>query len=86
MIRKWNLLLAFLLFTGLQILAQDSTSTSVTTTTTTATQEQWYVQPWVWVVGGAVLLLLLVALLRGGGNKGKTDQVTYTKTVERKDV
>jgi len=25
----------------------------------------WYAQPWVWVVGGAVFLLLLVALLRG---------------------
>ena len=29
----------------------------------------WYTQPWVWIVGGAVFLLLLVALLRGGGNK-----------------
>ena len=29
----------------------------------------WYAQPWVWVVGGAVFLLLLVALLRGNGNK-----------------
>ncbi len=26
----------------------------------------WYTQPWVWVVGGAVFILLLVALLRGG--------------------
>jgi len=25
----------------------------------------WYAQPWVWIVGGAVFLLLLVALLRG---------------------
>ena len=29
----------------------------------------WYTQPWVWIVGGAVFLLLLVALLRGGNNK-----------------
>lgn len=29
----------------------------------------WYAQPWVWIVGGAVFLLLLVALMRGGGNK-----------------
>ena len=29
----------------------------------------WYQQPWVWIVGGAVFLLLLVALLRGGGKK-----------------
>jgi len=29
----------------------------------------WYSQPWVWIVGGAVFLLLLVALLRGNSNK-----------------
>jgi hypothetical protein len=27
---------------------------------------QWYTQPWVWIVGGAVFILLLVALLRSG--------------------
>ena len=31
---------------------------------------QWYQQPWVWIVGGAVFILLLVALLRGGQKKG----------------
>ena len=30
------------------------------------TSSNWYAQPWVWIVGGAVFLLLLVALLRGG--------------------
>jgi cell division protein FtsW (lipid II flippase) len=29
--------------------------------------DNWYAQPWVWVVGGAVFVLLLVALLRGSG-------------------
>ena len=29
----------------------------------------WYAQPWVWIVGGAVFLLLLVALMRGGSRK-----------------
>ncbi len=29
----------------------------------------WYQQPWVWIVGGAVFILLLVALIRGGGKK-----------------
>ena len=29
----------------------------------------WYQQPWVWVVGGALFILLLVALLRGGSKK-----------------
>lgn len=28
--------------------------------------QQWYTQPWVWIVGGAVFILLLVALLRSG--------------------
>lgn len=30
---------------------------------------EWYRQPWAWVVGGAVFILLLVALLRGGSKK-----------------
>lgn len=29
----------------------------------------WYQQPWVWIVGGAIFILLLVAMLRGGGTK-----------------
>jgi len=29
----------------------------------------WYAQPWVWIVGGAVFILLLVALLRGNRAK-----------------
>ncbi|MEO5948343.1 MAG: hypothetical protein ABIP79_16110 [Chitinophagaceae bacterium] len=29
----------------------------------------WYQQPWVWIVGGAVFILLLVAMLRGSGKK-----------------
>ena len=29
-------------------------------------ESQWYAQPWVWIIGGAVFILLLVALLRGG--------------------
>jgi len=27
--------------------------------------DNWYAQPWVWIVGAAVFILLLVALLRG---------------------
>ena len=29
----------------------------------------WYAQPWVWIVGGAVFLLLLVALLRNNNSR-----------------
>ena len=61
--------------------AQDSTSTSRSTTITkeTTTTTDWYMQPWVWAVGGAVLLIILVALLRNGSTKD-----TRT-TVIRKD-
>jgi hypothetical protein len=34
-------------------------------------KENWYQQPWVWIVGGAVFILLLVALMRGGGSKSE---------------
>lgn len=29
----------------------------------------WYQQPWVWIVGGAVFIIIIVALMRGGGKK-----------------
>ena len=29
----------------------------------------WYTQPWVWIVGGAIFVLLLLALLRGNRTK-----------------
>ena len=29
----------------------------------------WYQQPWVWIVGGAVFIIILVALMRGSGRK-----------------
>ena len=29
----------------------------------------WYQQPWVWIVGGAVFILLLAAILKGSGKK-----------------
>ena len=66
-------------FVSAFVYAQDSSgSSSQTTTTTTANTTT--VQPWVWVVGGVVLLLIIIALVRGGGSKGRTDSVTYTKT------
>ncbi len=34
-------------------------------------ENDWYEQPWVWIVGGAVFILLLVALLRGGGARDR---------------
>jgi len=31
--------------------------------------DNFFMRPWVWVVGGAIFLLLLVALLRNNSNK-----------------
>ncbi|MBC7949801.1 MAG: hypothetical protein H7Y42_18095 [Chitinophagaceae bacterium] len=31
--------------------------------------DNWYAQPWVWIVGGAVFILLLVALLKSNRAK-----------------
>jgi hypothetical protein len=36
---------------------------------TKESSSNWYAQPWVWIVGGAVFILLLVALMRGNNNK-----------------
>ncbi len=35
----------------------------------TKESSNWYAQPWVWIVGGAVFLLLLVALMRNNSNR-----------------
>ena len=32
--------------------------------TTEKTTSNWYAEPWVWIVGGAVFILLLVALMK----------------------
>ena len=32
-------------------------------------ESEWYQQPWVWIVGGAVFILLLAAILRSGTSK-----------------
>ena len=67
--------------------SQDSGETRTTTTTTKTTDinittdsNDWYAQPWVWIVGAAVFILLLVALLSSGR---KRDSVIVDKTVER---
>ena len=48
--------------------SQDAVSHS-STTVTTKTNNSFQVEPWMWIVGGAVLLVILVALLRGNSNK-----------------
>lgn len=81
-----QLMMVFLLsFMQLALWAQDSTSSSVSVhkETTTTTTTNWYTQPWVWVVGGAVFILILIALLRG--NSSSTDREVSRSTTVIKD-
>ena len=59
---------AFVLLFMVQVMAfaQDK---KVDVNITTDKGGNWYAQPWVWIVGGAVFLLLLVALMRNNSNK-----------------
>ena len=84
---KFFLSLLVILSSVTYALSQDSggSSSSVTTTTTSSQSQNWYAQPWVWIVGGAVFILLLVALVRGG-KSGDSVSVTRTTTTERNDV
>jgi len=61
-------LLAFFMLCFVQVIAfaQDK---KVDVDINTNSGSNWYAQPWVWIVGGAVFLLLLVALMRGNSNK-----------------
>ncbi len=68
--RPFKLLSAFMilsLFTTVAM-AQDGGGADVNIKVT-KDDGNWYAQPWVWIVGGAVFLLLLVALMRGNNNK-----------------
>jgi hypothetical protein len=81
------LLMFFFSLIQFALFAQDNTGTNsnsgtskTTTTETTTTTTDWYAQPWVWVVGGAVLLIVLVALLRGNGSN--TREVSRTTVIK----
>ena len=73
---KMLALVLFLTLLNTLTFAQDSGG-SVTTTTTHTETQTWYMQPWVWIVGGAVFILLLIALVRGGG---RSDRISVKKT------
>ncbi|OSZ81271.1 hypothetical protein CAP36_08560 [Chitinophagaceae bacterium IBVUCB2] len=77
----YKIFFAFILsITQFGVWAQDSTGVTVTkTSTTTTTTSEWYTEPWVWVVGGAVLLIILVALLRGGNSTKEVSRTTVVR-------
>ena len=58
----WLLLVSF--FVSVTTFAQDKKVDI--DISTKSDNEGFWMQPWVWVVAGAVFVLLLVALLRGG--------------------
>ena len=55
--------LALLSFISVQTFAQDK---GLDVNINVKKEDEWYKQPWVWVIGAAVFVLLLVAILRGG--------------------
>ena len=61
---------AALVFSGLFIslvnFAQDKKEVDININTK---DNNWYAQPWVWVIGAAVFVLLIVALTRGNRAK-----------------
>ena len=62
-------LLAFLMLCFVQTIAFAQDKKVDVNISTDKGGGNWYAQPWVWIVGGAVFLLLLVALMRGNSNK-----------------
>lgn len=94
---KGKYFIALLVFTFFQLIlwaqeapsqegtTTESSSSSTKVTITEETSSDWYTNPIVWVVGGAVFILLLVALLRSGGDRSasRTDRVTYKEKVVR---
>jgi hypothetical protein len=59
------LLSMLLLFSSIWAFAQDK-KVDVDINVDKGNHSQWYTQPWVWIVGGAVFIILIVALTRGG--------------------
>lgn len=66
-LNRVSLLLAALILTCYSF-AQDK-KIDVNINTKTDDGGNFFTQPWVWVVGGAVFILLLIALLRGNSSK-----------------
>ena len=66
-LQKFTMFLATFLF-SLYSTAQDK-KVDVNINTNSGSNGNFFTQPWVWVVGGAVFLLLLVALLRNNSSK-----------------
>jgi hypothetical protein len=58
-------MLSFGILSSLYLFAQDDKKVDVDISLDKG-DSNWYQQPWVWVVGGAIFILLLVAILKSG--------------------
>jgi cell division protein FtsW (lipid II flippase) len=63
------LLAATFLFSCYSFAQEKKVDIDINTKPTSDNGSSFFMQPWVWVVGGAVFILLLIALLRGSGTK-----------------
>lgn len=64
---KLSLFFSFLLL-SLYSVAQETKKIDIDINTK-GNDNNFFMQPWVWVVGGAVFILLLIALLKNNSNK-----------------
>ncbi len=65
-----NYLLATAFFLWQSMLwAQETKTVDVNLDVNKGESADWYGQPWIWVVGGAIFIIIIVALMRGGGSK-----------------
>ncbi len=67
--KSFKVLLAFMVMSLVATIAMAQDGGADVNIKVTKDDGNWYAQPWVWIVGGAVFLLLLVALMRGNNNK-----------------
>ena len=84
-----SLLLFLFTIVNVIVWAQDSSgvsSKSVTKESTTTTTTDWYSQPWVWIVGGAVFIIILVALIRGSSSNKEVSRSNTTVIKDRDTV
>lgn len=67
--KSFKIVLAFIMVSLVNTVAMAQDGGADVNIKVTKDDGNWYAQPWVWIVGGAVFLLLLVALMRGNNNK-----------------
>jgi hypothetical protein len=57
------------LFVNVYAFAQEAAEVNISKTTTSSSSTNWYAQPWIWIVAGAVFILLFAAIMRSGSSR-----------------